>query len=91
MSILLCYVQLCAGDYKWWWKSFIAAGATSIYVFCYSFIYFSYLESNMFITYVLYFSYMLLVSFGIFLVTGTVGVLSSFYFIYHIYGSIKVD
>jgi hypothetical protein len=39
-------------------------------VFLYSIVYFSRLESNMFVTYLLYFGYMGVISLGVFLVTG---------------------
>lgn len=91
MSIVLTYFQLCSEDYNWWWRSFTTAGATAMYVFCYSFLYFSRLESTMMVTVFLYFGYMTLVCTGLFLLTGTIGFLSSYYFNYQIYGSIKVD
>jgi transmembrane 9 superfamily protein 2/4 len=91
MSIVLSYFQLCSEDYNWWWRSFTTAGATALYVFAYSFIYFSRLESNLAITYFLYFGYMTIASAGLFLMTGTMGFVASYYFNYQIYGSIKVD
>ncbi len=39
-------------------------------MFLYSIVYFSRLESNMFVTYLLYFGYMAVISMGVFLVTG---------------------
>jgi transmembrane 9 superfamily member 2/4 len=66
-------------------------GSTALYVFLYSIVYFSRLESNMFVTYLLYFGYMFVISLGVFLVTGTIGFFSCMYFNYQIYGSIKVD
>lgn len=91
ITIVMCYFQLCAEDYRWWWRSFLTSGSTALYVFLYSILYFSRLESNMFVTYLLYFSYMAVISLGIFLITGTVGFFACLYFNYQIYGSIKVD
>jgi len=91
ITIVLNYFQLCAEDYRWWWRSFMTSGSTALYVFLYSAVYFSRLESNMFVTYLLYFGYMAVISMGVFLVTGTVGFFSALYFNYQIYGSIKVD
>ena len=91
ITIVLTYFQLCAEDYRWWWRSFLTSGSTALYVFLYSAVYFSRLESNMFVTYLLYFGYMAVISLGVFLVTGTVGFFSALYFNYQIYGSIKVD
>jgi len=90
IAIVLCYFQLCAEDYRWWWRSFLTSGSTAIYVFLYSIAYFSRLEGNMVVTYMLYFGYMGVISLGVFLVTGTFGFLSCLFFNYSIYASIKV-
>eukprot|EP01039_Chlorochromonas_danica_P008603 gene8598-9479_t len=91
IAIVMNYFQLCAEDYRWWWRSLITAGSTAGYVFLYSMFYYSRLESTLMVTYVLYFAYMTMISVTIFLVTGTVGLFSCLYFNYQIYGSIKVD
>jgi transmembrane 9 superfamily protein 2/4 len=70
ISIVMNYFTLCNEDYHWWWKSLFVPGSTAIYVFLYSMIYFAKLQSNMMITYVLYFAYMSMISLGVFLVTG---------------------
>jgi hypothetical protein len=36
VSIVCTYVQLCAEDYLWWWRSFYRGGAISFYVLLYS-------------------------------------------------------
>jgi transmembrane 9 superfamily protein 2/4 len=91
ISVVLCYFSLCAEDYRWWWKSILTSGSTSIYIFLYSIVYFNRLEGQMFVTYLLYFGYMGVISFGMFLVTGTVGFFSCWYFNYSIYKSVRVD
>jgi len=91
IAILINYFKLCNEDYQWWWVSFNAAGSTALYVFGYSIVYFKQLAANTFASYVLYFGYMGLVSFMIFLMTGTVGLFSSLYFNKIIFGSIKID
>ena len=91
ITTVLCYFQLCSEDYRWWWRSLLTSGSTALYVFLYSVIYFARLESNMFVTYLLYFGYMGAISLGLFLITGTLGFFSCLYFNYMIYGSIKVD
>jgi transmembrane 9 superfamily protein 2/4 len=70
ITIVLCYFQLCAEDYRWWWRSFLTSGSTAFYVFLYAAYYFARLQSNMFVTYCLYFGYMGMISFGVFLMTG---------------------
>jgi transmembrane 9 superfamily protein 2/4 len=92
LAMLFVYFQLCAEDYRWWWRSFLAAGSTAFYVFAYSCVWFQLLEpSSMAITYILYFGYMGLISFAIFLVTGTIGFISCLWFTTTIFSSIKVD
>jgi len=91
ITILFTYFQLCSENYQWWWKSFCNAGSTSIYVFLYSILYFSRLEANTPVTYVLYFGYMSLVCIGLFMMMGCIGVLSSLWFNRVIFGSIKID
>ena len=91
ITILFNYFQLCGEDYHWWWRSFMNGGAAAIYVYAYSFQYFKQLQTNSFATYVLYFGYMGLLSFGLFLVCGTVALFSCLWFNKKIYGSIKID
>jgi transmembrane 9 superfamily protein 2/4 len=91
ITIVLCYFQLCAEDYNWWWRSFLASGSTALYVFLYSAFYFSKLEPSLFVTYVLYFGYMSIICLGLFLLTGCIGFLACLWFTRTIYGSIKVD
>jgi transmembrane 9 superfamily member 2/4 len=91
ITLLFNYFQLCNEDYHWWWRSFGTSGSTAIWVFLYSFVYFKQLEANSFTTYVLYFGYMSLASFGLFLMTGFIGVAASLWFNTTIFGSLKVD
>jgi transmembrane 9 superfamily protein 2/4 len=91
ITVLFCYFQLCGENYHWWWRSFCTAGSTALYVFFYSIVYFKQLEANSFATYVLYFGYMGLVSLGLFMMTGFIGVVSSLAFNHTIFGSIKID
>merc|ERR1712087_375443 len=92
VTVLLCYYQLCAENHRWWWFSFFASGSTAAYTFVYSFFWFRGLEaSKMLITYMLYFGYMFLICMAMFLVAGSVGTLTSLWFIRKIFGTIKVD
>lgn len=91
ITVLFTYFQLCSEDYHWWWRSFCNAGSTAIYVFVYSFVYFKQLEANTFATYTLYFGYMGLMSIGLFVMMGCVGMLTSLWFNKTIFASIKID
>jgi len=92
VTLLLVYNQLCAENHRWWWFSFFAPGSTALYTFIYSMVWFKGLEaSKMLMTYMLYFGYMGLICSAMLLVTGTVGALSSLWFVKTIFGTIKVD
>ena len=92
VTVLLVYYQLCAENHRWWWYSFFCSGSTAFYTFVYSIFWFRTLEaSKMIITYLLYFGYMFLISFGMFLVFGMVGAVTSLWFTRRIFGTIKVD
>lgn len=92
ITILLVYYQLCAENHRWWWFAFFCSGSTAFYLFLYSCFWFQQLEaSKLLITYMLYFGYMFYISFAMFLITGTVGAMSSFWFVRMIFSSIKVD
>jgi transmembrane 9 superfamily protein 2/4 len=88
----MCYFQLCAEDYRWWWRSFITSGASAFYMFAYGMVYY---KTKLVVTHklttLIYFGYMSLLSFGFFILTGTVGFLACLAFIRTIYGSVKID
>lgn len=91
MSVLLVYLQLCAEDYNWWWRSFVTSGSVSIFVFIQSIHYFSLLEANTLSTYLLYFGYNGIICVGFFMMTGSIGLFSCLTFNRAIYSAIKVD
>jgi transmembrane 9 superfamily protein 2/4 len=91
ITVLFTYFQLCSEDYHWWWRSFCNGGATAIYVFMYSFVYFKQLEASSVATYMLYFGYMGLASLALFLLMGFVGVATSLWFNKIVFASIKID
>ena len=92
ITIVLCYFQLCNEDYRWWWRSFLSAGSSAVYLILYSLWYYhSKLKISGFVNTVLYFSYMGMIALTFFLLTGTVGFFSCLWFTRKIYGAIKVD
>lgn len=92
VSITLTYFHLAAENYHWWWRSFWASGTSGLYVFLYSITYFtSRLQIEKPISMMLYFGYMFIISTMFSLLTGSIGALSSFFFVKTIYGSIKID
>ena len=93
ITIVMIYFQLCNADYRWWWRSFLTPASSSIYLFLYSIFYFSTkLSSITNITMMLvFFGYTAILCLFFFILTGTVGFFSTFWFIKAIYGSIKVE
>jgi len=91
ITILTCYWQLCQENYHWWWRSFCTAGSIALYIFFYSFMFFrEEFEANEFATYMLFFGYMGLVSLGLFMMMGFVGVASLLWFNKTIFRSMKI-
>jgi len=92
ISILMCYFQLTCEDYRWWWRSMLVPGSSSIYLMLYAvFYYHSRLHIDFFVSTVLYFGYVFIFCVMFFLLTGTVGFYATHWFVYKIFGSIKVD
>lgn len=92
ISIMLCYLQLCREDYRWWWRSYITSGSVALYLFLYSISYFSKsLEMTKQIFVLLYIGYMLVDSYAFFVLTGTIGFFACFWVTRLIYSSVKFD
>lgn len=91
IAIVLIYFQLCAEDWRWWWRSWIIPGSAAIYLALFSIYYFATQLSIMGATsVVLYFGYSLLLVVSFFLITGCIGYLATFAFIWRIYDAVKV-
>lgn len=92
MSIVLCYIHLCHGDYDWWWRAFLTSGSCAIHVFLYSiFYYMTQLNISKTLSMFLYFGYNIIFAFVIFVLTGTIGYQSTLWFVRKIYSEIKTD
>ncbi|XP_023524112.1 transmembrane 9 superfamily member 8 [Cucurbita pepo subsp. pepo] len=92
ITIVLCYFQLCSEDYLWWWRSYLTSGSSALYLFLYStFYFFTKLEITKLVSGLLYFGYMLIVSYAFFVLTGTIGFYACFWFTRLIYSSVKID
>ncbi|MBA0730853.1 hypothetical protein Golax_025776 [Gossypium laxum] len=92
ITIVLCYFQLCSEDYHWWWRSYLTAGSSALYLFLYSiFYFFTKLEITKLVSGLLYFGYMVIVSYAFFALTGTIGFYACFWFVRRIYSSVKID
>mmetsp|Transcript_26543 Transcript_26543/g.30574 ORF Transcript_26543/g.30574 Transcript_26543/m.30574 type:complete len:729 (-) Transcript_26543:177-2363(-) len=92
VSIVMTYLQLCAEDHRWWWKSFFNCASAGFYLFLYSLWFLmSRLDLVGVLPVVVYITYMGMISFCFGLFCGSLGVLCSFFFIRNIYGALKVD
>jgi transmembrane 9 superfamily protein 2/4 len=92
VSIVMDYLQLCAEDHRWWWKSFGNCASAGFYLLAYSLWFLvSRLELVGFLPVLVYLTYMSMISllFGLF--CGSVGFLCAFSFNKIIYGALKVD
>ncbi|MFS7966602.1 putative nonaspanin (TM9SF) [Helianthus anomalus] len=93
VSLVLTYMHLCVDDWKWWWKSFFASGSVALYIFLYSINYLIFDLKSLSgpVSATLYLGYSLLMVLAIMLATGTVGFLSSFWFVHYLFSSVKFD
>lgn len=93
IAVFICYFQLCAEDYHWWWRSFFTTGSCGVYLFLYASYYFftSALKMTSFVPILLYFGYMGVLSLIFAVMTGTIGLAACFWFTRFIYGSIKIE
>ncbi|KAG2668456.1 hypothetical protein I3760_15G161800 [Carya illinoinensis] len=93
VSLVLTYMHLCVEDWKWWWKSFFASGSVAIYIFLYSVNYLLFDLKNLSgpVSATLYLGYSLFMVVAIMLATGTIGFLSSFWFVHYLFSSVKLD
>lgn len=91
ITIVMCYFQLCARDYRWWWRSYLTSGASAFYMFLYSMFYCSKLHIAGFVPIVLYFGYSIIMCLWFFVLTGTIGYYACYFFVRKIYSSIPLD
>jgi len=92
ITIVMCYFQLCSGDYRWWWRAYFTSGASALYLFLYSLLYFATkLDITNFLSGLLFFGYMSLISTFFFVLTGTIGFVSTLVFVRFIYASVKLE
>eukprot|EP00980_Cylindrotheca_fusiformis_P021502 scaffold8353_cov138-Cylindrotheca_fusiformis.AAC.33 len=92
VSVVMTYLQLCAEDHRWWWKSYFNCASAGFYLFLYSLWFLSKrLELVGVLPVVVYITYMWMISLLFSLFCGAIGVLCSFWFCRQIYGALKVD
>lgn len=92
-SLIGIYLNLVVDNNpNWQWLSFRIGSSVGLYIYGYSFYYFfSHLHVSDFVSILLYFGYMGLVSLLIAIACGSMSVMTGLIFIRNIYGSTKVD
>ncbi|XP_030546530.1 transmembrane 9 superfamily member 12 [Rhodamnia argentea] len=93
VSVVLTYMHLCVEDWRWWWKAFYASGSVALYVFLYSINYLIFDLQSLSgpVSAMLYLGYSLIMATAIMLSTGTIGFVTSFYFVHYLFSSVKID
>ncbi|KAI5058909.1 hypothetical protein GOP47_0027079 [Adiantum capillus-veneris] len=93
VSVVLTYMHLCVEDWRWWWKSFFASGSVALYVFLYAvnYLVFDLRSLSGPVSTALYLGYSILMVLAIMLATGTIGFLTSFWFVHYLFSSVKID
>ncbi|KAG0486578.1 hypothetical protein HPP92_008673 [Vanilla planifolia] len=93
VSLVLTYMHLCVEDWTWWWKAFFSSGSVAIYIFLYSINYLVFDLKSLSgpVSATLYLGYSLFMALAIMFATGTVGFLSSFWFVHYLFSSVKLD
>ncbi|ORY89710.1 hypothetical protein BCR35DRAFT_287713 [Leucosporidium creatinivorum] len=91
-TILMCYFHLCAEDYRWHWRAFLAGGGSAFWLLAYGLFYWATkLELPGIANKVLFLGYLLLISLLDFFITGAIGFVSCYLFLRVIYSRIRVD
>ena len=90
IGILFTYLNLCKGDYRWWWKSFIVSASPAIYIIIFSIFYLFKLKFKQITTFLIYINFMILFSVIIALICGSTGLYFTFLFLENIYSKIRI-
>ena len=91
ISILFTYFNLCKGDYRWWWKSFLVGASPGIYLIMFSIVYIYKMGLLQINSVIICFCFMILLSIIIILICGSCGLFFTFIFIKIIYSKININ
>ncbi|KAE8673078.1 Transmembrane 9 superfamily member 11 [Hibiscus syriacus] len=93
VSLVLTYMHLCFEDWRWWWNAFFASGSVALYVFLYSINYLVFDLQSLHgpVSAILYLGYSMIMAVAVILSTGTIGFITSFYFVHYLFSSVKID
>ena len=90
IGILFTYLNLCKGDYRWWWKSFLTSASPGFYIIIFSIFYLFKIKFKRYTSILIYLNFMILFSIIISLICGAAGIYLTFLFIKKIYSKIKL-
>lgn len=93
VSVVMTYLTLCKEDFHHWWRSFVTAGSSGLYVFGYSMVFLFTqpgLEGLHIVSTLVYTGYMFLAAFGFSLMTGCIGYAASTLFVRKLYQSVHI-
>ena len=91
IGVLFTYLNLCKGDYRWWWKSFLVSASPGIYIIIFSVFYLFKMKFLQFSSILIYLNFMTLFSIIISLICGTSGLLLTFIFLINIYSKLNLN
>lgn len=92
VTILFVYFLLCAEDYRWHWRSFVAGGGSAIWLLIYGTYYWlSRLSLDSMASVILYFGYLIILATLNFIVTGTIGFLAATWAVRRLYAAVRID
>ncbi|KAK9126385.1 hypothetical protein Scep_015231 [Stephania cephalantha] len=91
LGICLTFLQLCAKDHRWWWRSVLNGGSASVFMFCRSLVF--YARSNMsgLMQLAFFVGYNACICFAFFLMLGTISFFGSAFFVHHLYRVAKLE
>ena len=73
------------------WRAYFTSGSSALYLYLYSgFYFYTKLDITQTVPMLMYFSYMFMVSYGFFCLTGTIGFYACYFFVRQIYSAVKV-
>lgn len=91
-AIIMTYLRLTSEDHRWWWKSFADSASCGVWLYIYSIWYLFYrLNLVGILPYIVYLTYMAMISLTLGLYTGSISFIGTFYFNRIIYNSVKID
>ncbi|XP_068661809.1 transmembrane 9 superfamily member 2-like [Aristolochia californica] len=91
LSVGLTFLQLSGEDYRWWWRSLICGGSTSIFIYGYCCYFYAKSEMTGLMQLSFFFCYNACICYAMFLMLGTVAFRASFLFVCRIYSAIKSE